>query len=150
MIKKILLALLAIFLIMQFFRADLPEVIQDNPEDLIANNEVPADVEHILRSSCYDCHSNETNYPWYSYVAPVSYLVAEDTEHGRRDLNFSTWESLDKIEKAEMLHEIAEEVEEGEMPMKIYTYTHSEARLSDEQREMIEEWAEEMAESLFE
>ena len=122
----------------------------ENPEDILVNNEVPAEVKEILRTSCYDCHSNETVYPWYSYVAPVSYLVADDTRHGRQDLNFSTWESLDKIEKAEMLHEIAEEVEEGEMPLEIYTVTHGDAKLSKEQRELIEDWAEEMAESLFE
>ena len=150
MLKKILIGLLAVFVIMQFFRADLPEVIMENPEDILVNNEVPAEVKEILRTSCYDCHSNETVYPWYSYVAPVSYLVADDTRHGRQDLNFSTWESLDKIEKAEMLHEIAEEVEEGEMPLEIYTVTHGDAKLSKEQRELIEDWAEEMAESLFE
>ena len=150
MLKKILIGLLAVFVIMQFFRADLPEVIMENPEDILVNNEVPAEVKEILRTSCYDCHSNETVYPWYSYVAPVSYLVADDTRHGRQDLNFSTWESLDKIEKAEMLHELAEEVEEGEMPLEIYTVTHGDAKLSKEQRELIEDWAEEMAESLFE
>ena len=83
-------------------------------------------------------------------MAPVSYLIAKDTREGRMDMNFSTWESLDKIEKAEMLDEIAEEVSEGEMPMKIYPITHPKARLSDEDRETIALWAEEFAESLFE
>ena len=148
--KKILLILLALFLIVQFIPSDLPEVKMDNPNDLMVNNDLPEDIEQLLKSSCYDCHSNETVYPWYSYVAPVSFLISKDTREGRLELNFSNWETLDKIEKAEMLDEIAEEVEEGEMPMKIYPITHPEARLSEDQRQLIVDWAEESAEALFE
>lgn len=148
--KKILLIVLAIVIIIQFIPADLPVVILDNPNDLIANNDIPENIEAILRTSCYDCHSNETVYPWYSYVSPVSLLVSRDTRIGRDELNFSEWEKLDKIEKAEMLDEIAEEIEEGEMPMKIYPITHPDAKLSDSDREEMVLWAEIMAEGLFE
>lgn len=148
--KKILLIVLAIVIIIQFIPADLPVVILDNPNDLIANNDIPENIESILRTSCYDCHSNETVYPWYSYVSPVSLLVSRDTRIGRDELNFSEWEKLDKIEKAEMLDEIAEEIEEGEMPMKIYPITHPDAKLSDSDREEMVLWAEIMAEGLFE
>lgn len=148
--KKILLIVLAIVIIIQFIPADLPVVILDNPNDLIANNDIPENIESILRTSCYDCHSNETVYPWYSYVSPVSLLVSRDTRIGRDELNFSEWEKLDKIEKAEMLDEIAEEIEEGEMPMKIYPITHPDAKLSDSDREEMVLWAEIMAEALFE
>ena len=119
-----------------------------NPNDLLTNNNVPSNIESMLRTTCYDCHSNETIYPWYAYVAPVSFLVSKDTKEGRRELNFSEWEKLDVLEKAEMLEEIAEEVEEGEMPMKIYPITHPNARLSDENRAEIENWALLMAQSL--
>ena len=81
---------------------------------------------------------------WHLYL----FLVSKDTREGRRELNFSEWEKLDADEKAEMLEEIAEEVEEGEMPMKIYPITHPKARLSDENREEIENWALSMAQSL--
>lgn len=148
--KKILLIVLAIVIIIQFIPADLPVVILNNPNDLIANNDIPENIEAILRTSCYDCHSNETVYPWYSYVSPVSLLVSRDTRIGRDELNFSEWEKLDKIEKAEMLDEIAEEIEEGEMPMKIYPITHPDAKLSDSDREEMVLWAEIMAEALFE
>jgi len=147
--KRILLILLALVIIIQFVPADLPEVISDNPNDLFANNEVPENIENLIRTTCYDCHSNETVYPWYSYVAPVSFLISKDTREGRHHLNFSEWEKMDAIEKSEALDDIAEEVEEGEMPMKIYPIMHSDAKLSDADRNAIEEWAEEMGEELF-
>ena len=121
--KRILIILLALFLIIQFIPSDRPEVILDNPNDFLLNNEVPEKIQSLLRTSCYDCHSNETVYPWYAYVAPVSFLVSRDTRIGRGEFNFSDWEKLDKIEMAEMLDEMGEEVEEGEMPMKIYHHT---------------------------
>jgi hypothetical protein len=147
--KRILLILLALIIIIQFVPADLPEVTSDNPNDLFANNEIPENIENLIRTTCYDCHSNETVYPWYSYVAPVSFLISKDTREGRHHLNFSEWEKMDSIEKAEALDDIAEEVEEGEMPMKIYPIIHSDAKLSDADRHAIEEWAEKTGEELF-
>jgi uncharacterized membrane protein len=148
--KRILLALLAIFLIIQLIPSNLPEVIGDNPNDFIKNNTISDKMEKRLRETCYDCHSNETVYPWYSYVAPVKFLVSKDTREGREELNFSNWEELSKIEKAEMLDEISEEVEDGEMPMKIYPLTHGNAKMTDAERAEMVAWAEEMAELLFE
>jgi len=148
--KKILIALVAIFVIMQFVPANLPEVSDDITNDLIANNDIPIEVENILRNTCYDCHSNQTVYPWYSYVAPVKFLISRDTEEGREHVNFSEWETLSKMDKAEVLDELMEEVEEGEMPMKIYPLTHPEARLSDSDVETLLAWADEFAEALFE
>lgn len=139
--KFLLYGVLGLFLIIQLIPTDRPEVIKNNPNDLLLNNDLPENIEKMLRSTCYDCHSNETIYPWYAYVAPVSFLVNQDTKEGRQELNFSEWEELDNLEKAEMLEEIAEEVEEGEMPMKIYPITHPNARLSDADRESIEQWA---------
>ena len=149
MLKKILIGLLVVFLISQFIPANLPEVIEDNPADLIANNEIPKEISNMLRESCYDCHSNETVYPWYSYVSPVKFLISRDTKKGRKHLNFSEWENYSKVDKLEALDDIGEEVEEGEMPMKIYPITHPDAKLSDTNREAMVLWAEEFAESLF-
>jgi hypothetical protein len=148
--KKTGLALIAVLLIIQLIPANLPEITDNNTDDLLANNSLSQNIEEILRSSCYDCHSNETVYPWYSYVAPVSFLVARDTRKGRKHLNFSEWESLSKPDKAEALDELSEEVEEGEMPMKIYPITHPDARLSDKQREALISWADDFADKLFE
>ena len=149
MLKKILLGLLAIFIIGQFFPANLPEVTTDNPSDLLSNNDVPEEIEHMLRTTCYDCHSNETVYPWYSYVSPVKFLVSKDTRKGRKHLNFSEWEDYSMEDKLELLDEISEEVGEGEMPMKIYPIIHPDAKLSDVDREVLIFWAEDFAESMF-
>ena len=149
MLKKILLGLLTIFLISQLFPANLPEVTLENPSDLISNNDVPKEIESMLRTTCYDCHSNETVYPWYSYVSPVKFLVSKDTRKGRKHLNFSEWEDYSKADKLEVLDEISEEVGEGEMPMKIYPIVHPDAKLSDVDREVLVSWAEDFAESMF-
>ena len=148
-LKRIVLLLLGIVVLIQFIPSNLPDVSFENPNDLLANNDVPESIENLLRTSCYDCHSNETVYPWYSYVAPVSFLISKDTREGRHHLNFSEWEKMDAIEKAEALDDIADEVEEGEMPLKIYTTMHSNARMSDADRNALAEWAEEMGEELF-
>ncbi len=147
--NKLLVALFAAFVIIQFIPANLPVVVKQNKDDLIATTDVPADIAQKLKTSCYDCHSNETNYPWYSYVAPVSFLVSRDTREGRRKLNFSIWNNLSKVKKAKYLDNINDEITEGEMPMKIYTYLHSGSKLSEKDREAIAAWADNYAESLF-
>jgi hypothetical protein len=150
MAKKIGLVIIGILLIIQLIPTNLPEVSTVNADDLLANNSsIPTNIEAMLRSSCYDCHSNETVYPWYSYVAPVSFLVSRDTREGRKHLNFSDWQSLSKPDKAEALDELAEEVEGGDMPMKIYPITHADAKLSDEDRKAIITWAEDFADKLY-
>ena len=151
MVKKIFLILFILFIILQFFQPAKPEVKTDNPDDLIINNpDIPADISMILRTSCYDCHSNETSYPWYSNISPVSFLVIRDIEVGRGELNFSQWESLSKLEKAGALDDIIGAVGEGEMPMKIYTAIHRDAMLSDNDVDLLVSWAENYSEKIFE
>jgi hypothetical protein len=84
----------------------------------------------ILRRACFDCHSNETVWPWYAYVAPVSWLVASDVEEGREELNFSQWDAYNADRQAHKIKECGEEVAEGEMPLWFYVPAHPEARLS--------------------
>lgn len=150
MLKKLILVVLAVFFLIQFIPADLPAVIEVNDKDIITNNSLPDDISILIRETCYDCHSNETVYPWYSYVAPVSFLVSQDIRMGREHLNFSEWESLSKLDKAEVLDDLVEEVAEGEMPLKKYVFLHPRARLSDEDRERFIVWAEDFAEKIFE
>jgi len=101
----------------------------------------PAPVASILRAACYDCHSNETVWPWYSRVAPVSWLVAHDVLEGREAVNFSRWDRLDDDLRARVLRKVAEEVREGEMPPILYRVGHRVARLTPEQREALQAWA---------
>ena len=148
--KKVWIALLVIFIIIQLIPTGRPEVIKDNPNDLLLNNQVPTEAESMLRAACYDCHSNESIYPWYAYVAPVSFLVNRDIRVGREELNFSDWETFSKVDKAKLLDKIIEAVESEEMPMVIYPPLHPEAKLSTEDRKVLTDWAESFAESLFE
>lgn len=105
--------------------------------------EVPApdDVMAILERSCWDCHSNETSWPWYSHVAPASWLVAEDVEEGRGHANFSTWDQYEPEERDEVMEELIEVVEEAEMPLWQYTLVHRDAKLSETERGRLAEWA---------
>ena len=103
----------------------------------------PAEVRAILKRACYDCHSNETTWPWYSRVAPFSFLLARDVREGRREVNFSTFASDPVKRRQRKWMEIPEQVEKGEMPPWFYTAVHPEARLSDADRAALVRWAQE-------
>lgn len=98
----------------------------------------PAEIVAILRRSCYDCHSNETRWPWYAHVAPMSWLLSGHVKDGRKHVNFSEW---DPDEAADSLEEIGEEVEKGAMPLPGYLLLHRDARLSDAARAALLAWA---------
>lgn len=142
--------LVLVFLGIQFVPNDLPEVELQNPGDIMLTGMVNDEVAGLLKNSCYDCHSNESKYPWYSHIAPSSWLVTKDIREGREELNFSQWNSYDLMEQLGKLDDIVEEVSSGNMPMGIYTLMHSSAKLSDAQRELIVAWAEESMDKLVE
>ena len=102
--------------------------------------QTPPEVKAMLRRACYDCHSNETVWPWYSRVAPVSWLVAHDVDEGRGDLDFSTWKRYGAPGQVKKLRKSAEEIAEGEMPPWYYVLMHPEARLSDADRQALAAW----------
>jgi cytochrome c551/c552 len=149
-VKLLILIFLIVVVTIQFIPNDKPEVVPTNENDLIYNNQLPENISVMLKESCYDCHSNETIYPWYSNIAPVSWLVVRDIKLGRDELNFSHWESQSKIDKAKNLDKIIDEVTDENMPMPIYTIMHANAKLSDDDRQLLAKWAESYAESLFE
>jgi hypothetical protein len=120
--------------------AQLVPVERSNPA-VQSDVDAPADVEAVLRRSCYDCHSNETRWPWYSRVAPVSWLVAHDVDEGRGHLNFSEWPVADFEARELELHDIEDELVRGEMPLKIYLVMHRDARLSEQERGALVQWA---------
>ncbi len=123
-----------------FVAAQLVRCSHENPA-VTAEIQAPGEVQQILERSCYDCHSHETRWPWYSQVAPVSWLVAHDVDEGREHLNFSTWNALSEKTKSKAKQEIAEVVEKGEMPVAYYVPLHAEAKLSDEDKKKIRAWA---------
>ncbi len=147
--KIVLIVVAALFVLIQFIPQNPPLVTADNPDDIAAGN-IPEDVKTILRKACYDCHSNESVFPWYSNVAPVKWLVYADINKGRKELNFSEWNKMSLLDKSSALDDIASEVEEGEMPMKIYTLMHKEARLDSAERQSLINWANKEMETLFE
>ena len=99
------------------------------------------DVKAILKRACYDCHSHEAVWPGYSRVAPISWLLAWDVRKGREELNFSTWNRYGQKKRNKLIKEIWEEVEEGEMPPWFYLPLHPEARLSDQDHDVLRAWA---------
>ena len=101
----------------------------------------PPELHGILRRACYDCHSNETVWPWYSRVAPVSWLVASDVYEGREHLNFSIWNEYPDERRTKLRMEISKEVREGEMPPFQYVPAHPEAKLSEQDQGVIHAWA---------
>ena len=108
----------------------------------------PNPVMEVLRNSCYDCHSNETRWPWYSRVAPVSWRISEHVQKGRGALNFSEWQSLLPEDQGEAREEIWEKVERGVMPLSDYLRMHPEAVLTESQKDALRRWAEGQAQSL--
>lgn len=140
MIKKIGIGIVVLLVVIQFFRIDKtnPPVVQEN--DFVTNTAPPKEVAELLKVSCYDCHSNESKYPWYSNIAPVSWWLKDHINEGREELNFSEWGTFTDKRKTKKLEEVVEEIEEGEMPMKPYLITHSDAQLTVEQKQKIIDW----------
>jgi hypothetical protein len=135
MLKKILIAIGVILIGIQFI-----PVNRSNPT-VTQEIDAPANVLSILKTSCYDCHSNETIWPWYSYIAPVSFLVSADVENARKRVNFSEWNKYDDKKKTKKLEAIIEDVEGGVMPLSKYLIIHPEAKLDPGKIKILIHWA---------
>ena len=137
-LKWILGAGVVIFALMQLINPARtnPPVIHD----FLATAVPPPKIAATLRAACYDCHSCETKWPWYSHVAPVSWLVASDVKTGRRYMNFSDWPVDDPDRAASRLENMSEQLKEKEMPPAEYTLIHADARLTATEREQLIQW----------
>ncbi|MCB9201749.1 MAG: heme-binding domain-containing protein [Flavobacteriales bacterium] len=135
--KKVLYGLLIVFLIMQFFGIDKVNPKVDKNKDFITITQPSEEIQSILKASCYDCHSNETSYPWYSSIAPVSWILKHHIDEGREHINFSTFANYNQEQKEHALHECAEVLEKNEMPLKSYTLMHSEAKITEAQKKEL-------------
>ena len=122
----------------------LAQLVRPAPTNPPVTQEIaaPADVLALLRRACGDCHSHATRWPWYTHVAPVSWLVVYDVNHGRKQLDLSTWDAYPAKKQAKRLADIAEQVREREMPLWYYLPLHPDARLTDAERARIADWAE--------
>ncbi len=142
--KKILkwsaIVVIAGLIVVQFFRPDRTDPPVNPSESIEADSTVPASVKSILRTSCYDCHSNETVWPWYSNFAPSSWLVADDVRSGRRHLNFSLWGKYPLSRKVAKVSGIFDQVSKGDMPLGQYLLLHPNAKLTPVERYTLLNW----------
>ena len=145
---QILLATVVVLVGMQFMRPEKNSGLADTPKDITHSVKVSPEIKNILEKSCYDCHSNHTEYPWYSNIQPMAGWLAHHIEEGREELNFSEFDSYRLRRKTHKLKEVIEQINEGEMPMSSYTIVHKEAKLSDEQKTALLKWATESINTL--
>jgi len=148
LIKKILLVLLILFIAIQFIQPARNKSAQGLPTDISKAVSVPENVKMILQTSCYDCHSNNTNYPWYNYVQPAAWMLANHIKYGKRDLNFSDFGSYSIRKQQSKLKAIADQIKDGEMPLNSYTIIHKNAGLTIQQKKLITDWAQNAKDSL--
>jgi hypothetical protein len=148
-VKRIAVISLILFLLIQLYQ---PARNLDYGQDLTANftkvYSVPKNVKNILRTSCYDCHSNYTNYPWYSYIQPARFFMESHIKEGKENLNFSEWGNYSNRKQNNKLDRIAKQIKSNEMPLSSYTLIHKNATLSATQKKEIINWISQLKDSL--
>ena len=141
--KKILLAVLVVFVVIQFVRPARNNGEVEGENFISKKYAVPDNVQAILKQSCYDCHSNKTNYPWYTNIQPIGWCIQfSHVNDGKRHLNFSEFASYPEKRAKRKIEEIADEVKSAGMPLSSYTFIHHDAVLSPEQAQTLVSWAE--------
>jgi len=132
---KVLAVFVFVFLAIQFIKLDKTNPSTDKSKEIVAS----AEVKNILKNSCFDCHSNDTKWPWYASIAPVSWVVTEHVDSARKWVNFSEWESYDEAKKLKLRKLIYREVALA-MPLRMYVMAHPNAALSQADKESIRNW----------
>ena len=140
LLKKLGLVVLVAFIIAQFFGPDKNDGELTSVDAFFADTKPPADVKTILETTCIDCHSDSTRYPWYNNITPVNYWLDSHINDGKKHFDMSKWSDYSDKKKDHKLDELAEEVGEKEMPLPSYTWTHGDADLSQEQIDAIVSW----------
>jgi len=140
--KKVLLLLLVALIAIQFFRPEKNIHPQPQPANIASVYPVPANVDSILVKACNDCHSNNTRYPWYNNIQPVTWWLNHHVDEGKEELNFDEFATYAAARKYDKIKETKKEVDEGEMPISSYTLVHAEARLTDAEKQALTSWSE--------
>ena len=135
--KKILVVLLVAFVLIQLFPIDKNNPVPTPQLDFLTIKNTPESTAKLIKNGCYDCHSNETKYPWYSNVQPIAWFLQSHFDEGRKELNFSTFATYEPKRQAHKLFEAIEMVEKGEMPLDSYTIIHSEAKYTEAQKQEV-------------
>jgi hypothetical protein len=147
-IKAGLLAFLIILLAIQLLQPDRNQNGQAVKEDLSKVLDVPQNIQGILKKSCYDCHSNHTEYPWYTYIQPIGWWMDMHVRKGKDELNFNAFGAYSRRRQLSKLKSIAESAEDGTMPLSSYTFVHKNARLSKNDKTLILNWIKNTRDSL--
>ena len=142
-VLKIIVVILVVgFIAIQFInRPDKITISEISGDDITKKAAVPADVQTVLKRSCYDCHSNQTVWPWYSNIAPVSWLVADDVVKGKKKMNFSEWGKMSAPKQEKKFSDIIDQVTDTLMPLPKYLIIHKDAALSEADKQVILKWA---------
>jgi hypothetical protein len=149
-LKWIAIVLLTLFLAAQLFQPERSNPPVDESKTIFATLSIPPDVKTILDRSCSDCHTNNTQWPWYSYVAPTSWLTARDVKNGRSNMNFSVWGTYKRTKQAGKLDDISEQLTTDKMPLKPYRIMHPSSVLSKQEIDIVSRWAEKERDRLSE
>jgi hypothetical protein len=148
MFKKIILIASVVFVAVQFIQPSRNISNKVLATDITRVYHVPDIVQSLLKTACYDCHSNNTIYPWYSRIQPGAWFMANHVKNGKEDLNFSDFGSYSLRKQQHKLKSIAEEINEGDMPIAPYKLLHSNARLNEHQKAILVDWATKTKDSL--
>jgi len=138
--KKILLGLLMVLILIQFIQPARNKSSELSSTDIKKTFSIPENVQLVLQISCYDCHSNNTNYPWYSRIQPFGWLLAKHIKNGKAELNFNEFSSYSLRRQISKLNGIGNSVKDGTMPLNSYTMIHKNARLSKEDKALLIDW----------
>lgn len=147
-IKKILLGLLVLFIFIQFWHPARNKSEQVMPNDIAKTVGVPSEVQGILEKSCYNCHSNNTDYPWYAYVQPLHWYLDDHIEKGKAELNFNEFNSYSSRRQMNKLRAIESSLKDDTMPLPSYTLLHSNAVLTKKEKVVLLGWLESSKEML--
>ena len=139
-VKKILISVSIVLVVAQFFGPKKNDGDLTTVAAFMEETKPPEDVKKILETTCFDCHSAKSTYPWYNAITPLNYWLDEHIQDGKKHLNFSKWNEYSLKKKEHKMDELHEEVEEGEMPLNSYTWTHSEANLTSAQIAAVVTW----------
>jgi hypothetical protein len=146
--KGIVIVIAALFVILQFIRPPRNTAAGKSANDISVKFTVPQDVHEILQTSCFDCHSNTTRYPWYAEVQPVGWFLNSDIHDAKRDLNFSEFGAYPARRQIAKFNGIVDQINEDEMPLPIYLTMHHDAKLSQEKKDKLVAWANSMIDTI--
>ncbi|MES2648137.1 MAG: heme-binding domain-containing protein [Bacteroidota bacterium] len=146
--KKIVLALLLVIIAIQLVQPARNNSNVVQKADMVTHFNAPANVAGVLKTSCYDCHSNNTRYPWYATVQPIGWLLANHVKDGKEELNFSEFANYSKRRQLSKLKSLQNSIKDGSMPLPSYTLLHNDAKLSGESKALLMQWTTKTIDSL--